>query len=298
VPTRRLETLETTGATSKPEPALAGGMTVRRPTMAALRQRFRDGVAELESRAHELADDPNSAKAVHAFRKQAHLLAAQADALEMYLTPTDHHKLVALVAPVRQGLGRLRDWDVLAKRVARLGRGRSRLLKRQLAEALEAARPPDRKRRVAAACRRARPKRLRRPVEEILARMHPRSADVLAIPEARLRQRLRPAVLPGASFAGLHAFRLSLKAYRHAVALASPEGPGPIDRQAHAVTALLGQVTDAHQLAQAAGKAAPLAARTLLAAARRDGDAARRAFEEGWMARKWRHLEAVVVPSG
>lgn len=269
---------------------------MRRVPGAVVAKRVRKAVGDLRRSGDALQKDLRDAKALHEYRKQARRLWATVQLTEPYLTPLQHSQAIRLVAPLADGLGRLRDEDMLAKRVKALARGKSKVLRDALLEAAAPMSPAKRDRRIASALARARPKRLERPLMDILASIRAGWLDPLGLVRGRLRERSRW-IAATSSLAALHALRLELKAYRYAVEALGKEA-GVADaraaRQAHEATKVLGRVMDADALAGLAAKSPPRVARTLLAAAKREGQDARREFGTAW-SKRWPALRHVVV---
>ncbi|MEA3136309.1 MAG: hypothetical protein QOC71_590 [Thermoplasmata archaeon] len=258
--------------------------------------RVRVALGHLRKARAALRQDPLDAKALHAFRKQARRTWAAVQLTEAYLTPVQFARVGRFAAPLAGGLGRLRDEDVLAKRLAALARGKSKPLQDDLLGALRRLPAAERKRRVARAVARAKPKRIDRPVAEALTSMRKGWLDPLGLARARLRERSRW-VSAASSVEALHALRLELKAYRYAVEALGKEA-SRLDTlaaaQARKAAKVLGRVMDAHALAGLAATARPRAAKTLRAAARRDAEAARSEFGKGWTG-GWPALRQVVL---
>src|SRR5262245_34685221 len=268
----------------------------RRP-LGFLRLQMLESVATLETRRDELAAEPNGAKALHEYRKQARRVAAGHQLLELFLKPTEYANVHGRLSQLARGLGRCRDADVLDKRLQKLAARKSRKVQEQFTELHNKIAPGDRKRRVANACKRSSRKNLREPVEEILRRARARPSDPLELPRKRLRLRAQSAFRSTATTQDLHAFRLELKSYRYALEALAPEPRSPdalAARQAHQVTAILGRLVDAEVLEKTAAEANSLVAEVILAAARKDAVTARKEFETGWRAKRWPELQAVV----
>jgi CHAD domain-containing protein len=272
-------------------------MTVKRRPIDFLRRRMLESVAKLEALRDELKAKPNEPKALHEYRKQARRVAAGYQLFELSLKPTEYANVQALTSLLSKGLGRWRDADVLDKRLQELARGKSKTVQEQFTKLRARIAAGDRHRRVARACRRSSRARLREPLEELLVHARTQLGDPLALPINRLRLRAQAALRATATTHQLHAFRLELKSYRYALETLAParnSAEVSIARQAHLVTAILGRLVDAEVLETKAAETGPLAARVILAAARKDAAKARHEFEKGWSTKRWPELQAVV----
>lgn len=277
----------------KPKPS----RSLRRRPVDFLRRRVLESVATLEALRQELKAKPRDATALHEYRKQARRVAAGYQLLELYLKPTEYANIQALTSVLSKGLGRWRDADVLDKRLRELARGKSKTVQEQLTKLRAKIAAGGRNLSVARACKRSSRARLREPLEEILGHARAQPGDPLALPLRRLQLRAQPALREMATTQHLHAFRLELKSYRYALETLAPAPKSAEEsttRQAHVVTAILGRLVDAEVLETTATQTGPLAARVILAAARRDAAKARHEFEKGWSAKRWPELQAVV----
>jgi CHAD domain-containing protein len=271
--------------------------SVKRPPLDFLRRRVLESVTTLEALRDELTARPKDAKALHEYRKQTRRVAAGYQLLELFLKPTEYASIQALTSVLSKGLGRWRDADVLGKRLQELARGKSRAAGEQFNALREKIASGGRSRRVTRACERSARVRLREPLEELLGHACAQIADPLALLRDRLRLRAQSALSEMATTHQLHAFRLELKSYRYALETLEP-APRSIEasmaRQAHQVTDILGRLVDAEVLEAKAAEAGPLAARVILAAARKNATQARQEFEKGWGEKRWPELQAVV----
>lgn len=239
---------------------------------------------------------PEDPEALHEYRKQARRLWATVQLAELYMTPVQHARAIRAVASLADGLGAVRDRDVLVKRLRALARGKSNPLRDGLRKATEATSGPSRKKRVARAVASAKGKRLAGPLESLLKKFRPGWLDPLALLRHRVHERSR-VVTASSSKEALHALRLELKAFRYAVEALGSEAAAPdlaAARQAHKATDVLGRIMDAHALTELAKAQPPRVAKTLLAAARRDDEAARKDLAAAW-ATKWPDLRALGV---
>ena len=280
-------------ARAKPAPS----RSLRRRPIGFLRRRVLESVATFESLRDELEANPKEPRALHEYRKQARRVAAGYELFELSLKPTEFANIQALMSVLAKGLGRWRDADVLDKRLGELARGKSKTVQEQITKLRNKIAAGDRNRRVSRACKRSSRARLREPLEEILGLARAHLMDPLALPRNRLRLRAESALHGTATTQHLHAFRLELKSYRYALETLAPAPRSAEDlttRQAHVVTAILGRLVDAEVLEMTAAQAGPLAARVILAAARRDAAKARHEFEKGWSAKRWPELQAVI----
>jgi CHAD domain-containing protein len=262
-----------------------------------LRRRLLESVTTLEALRDELITKPKEPKALHEYRKQVRRVAAGYQLLELFLKPTEYSNVQALTSVLSRGLGRWRDADVLNKRLRELARGKSKTVQQQFTKLRKKIAAGGRNRRVARACKRSSRARLREPLEEVLGHARAQFIDPLAILRTRLRLRAQSALSKMATTQQLHAFRLELKSYRYALETLVPSPKSAEEstaRQAHQVTDILGRLVDAEVLEAKAAEAGPLAARVILAAARKDAMKARHEFEKGWSAKKWPELQAIV----
>jgi CHAD domain-containing protein len=271
---------------------MAGGPTATPRTVRAALARQ---VAALERSARALAAHPGR-REVHEHRRQARRTEAVTHLLEPFLRPPAYTRLRALTAGLGRGLGRLRDADVMGRRLQRIAAAppAARAGLEALAKRVAARSRKGRKARAHAARRRARPKRLRDPVQRLLERAAGPRADPLRVPSARLRLRARRVVASHASPESLHALRLELKAFGYAAeALAQAKVPGTATaaREARAACKALGRYTDALALALLAADADGAARAHLEAVAREDAAAARAAFGAAWAAGRWPALQ-------
>jgi CHAD domain-containing protein len=283
----------TARARTKPTPS----RSVRRRPVDFLRRRVLESVATLEALRDELKANPKEPKALHEYRKQARRVAAGYQLIELSLKPTEYANIQALTSVLAKGLGRWRDADVLDKRLRELAQRKSKTVQEQLTKLRTKIAAGGRNRSVARACKRSSRARLREPLEEILGHARTQRGDPLALPRNRLRLRAQSALRETATTQQLHAFRLEMKSYRYALETLAPAPKSTEDstaRQAHVVTSILGRLVDAEVLETTAAKTGPLAARVILAAARRDAAKARHEFERGWSAKRWPELQAVV----
>ena len=283
--------------TARPNAKRKPSRSVKRPPLDFLRRRVLELVTTLEALRDELTAQPKDAKALHEYRKQTRRVAAGYQLLELFLKPTEYASIQALTSVLSKGLGRWRDADVLDKRLQDLARGKSRTAREQFDALRKKIASGGRHRRMARACKRSARARLREPLEELLGHACTQFVDPLVLLRDRLRLRAQSALSEMATTQQLHAFRLDLKSYRYAIEALAPAPRSTEEltaRQAHQVTSILGRLVDAEVLEAKAAEAGPLAARVILAAARKTGMEARQEFEKGWSEKRWPELQAVV----
>src|SRR5688572_9155302 len=99
---------------------------MRRVPGHVVARRVRKALDDLRKAGDAIRKDPDDAKALHDYRKRARRMWATVLLAEPYLTPLQHARAIRLVAPLADGLGRIRDEDVVAKRLKALALGKSR----------------------------------------------------------------------------------------------------------------------------------------------------------------------------
>lgn len=276
---------------------------------SAVRAAIRFALDEAAEARRALARAPSRRAPLHRYRESLRRLEA-ALALGQGTVPRKlHENAVRATRRARKGLGRYRDADVLARRLAPIAQESPEV--EPLLAALEARRRRGRKTAVRESARRSRRRVLHRCVRAAARSIRGDAVvDALAFPAARVRLRYLRLGSPDPNARELHELRLALKELRYAAeALARVRPAGgllaAVAVEAKEATDLLGDVSDAEGFC--AGIESLVAGdkrqdRDALAAAveparvalLRDAEESRREFLEGWEAYRWPRLLAFI----